>query len=170
MKNNTKPYVKKITYVALFVSIIAVLAQISIPTPLIPLTLQTFAIALCGFVLNKKYSVITVIVYLLLGTVGAPVFASFNGGFHVLISYTGGFLWGFIPFVLLCSLTKGKISIPFGLLGLLLCYIVGVIQYSIISKTMSWYIFLLPLLKDVILVFAAYFVATRINKIIKKHL
>lgn len=170
MKNNTKPYVKKITYVALFVAIIAVLAQISIPTPLIPLTFQTFAIALCGFVLNKKYSVISVIVYLLLGGVGAPVFASLNGGFHVLISYTGGFLWGFIPFVFLCSLTKGKLSISFGLLGLLVCYIMGIIQYCIISQTFVWYVFLLPLLKDVILVFAAYFIAIRVNKIIKKHL
>ena len=170
MENNTKPYVKRITYVALFVAIISVLAQISIPTPIMPLTLQIFAVALCGFVLNKKYSVITVIVYLLLGTVGVPVFANLKGGFYILISYTGGFLWGFIPFVFLCSVSKGKSAIPLSILGLILCYILGITQYYIISQTSVWYIFLPPLLKDIILVIAAYFVATRVNKIIKKHL
>ena len=171
MKNNTKPYVKKITRIALFVAIISVLAQISIPISLIPITLQTFAIALCGFVLDRKSAIIAVIVYLTLGGVGVPVFASFNGGFHVLLSYTGGFLWGFIPFVFLSSLFKGKMSIFFGILGLILCHLMGVVQYSLVSKTSILISFtvssLFYVLKDVILVVLAYFVSIRVNKINK---
>ena len=174
MKNNTKPYVKKITYIALFVAIISILAQISIPISIVPITLQIFAISLCGFILDKKSALITVFVYLCLGAFGAPVFASFNGGFHMLLSYTGGFLWGFIPFVFLCSITKNKKAIILGILGLLICHLLGVIQYSLVSKTTIWLSFVvasLPhILKDVILVVIAYFVAERINKIIKKHL
>ena len=113
-------------------------------------------------------------VYLLLGGVGAPVFASFNGGFHVLLSYTGGFLWGFIPLVLLCSVSKNKMSIPLGVLGVFACHLIGTLQYSLVSKTNIWLSFIaasLPhILKDVILVVIAYFVARRVNKILKKHL
>ena len=174
MKNNTKHYVKGITFIALFVAIIAVLAQIIIPISLVPITLQIFAIALCGFTLDIKSSVATVLVYLLLGAVGVPVFAAFNGGFHVLLSYTGGFLWGFIPLTVLCSACKNKLSIPLGILGLLVCHLIGLIQYSLVSKTSLWLSFTvasLPhLLKDVILVVIAYFVSSRVNKILKKHL
>ena len=174
MKNNTKSYVKRITYIALFVAIISILAQISIPISLVPITFQVFAISLCGFVLDKKSALITICAYLCLGAVGAPVFASFNGGFQMLLSYTGGFLWGFIPFVFLCSILKNKKAIVLGILGLIVCHLLGVIQYSIISQTSIWLSFAvasLPhIIKDVILVVTAYFVAERINKIIKKHL
>lgn len=174
MKNNTKPYIKKITFIALFVAIISVLAQISIPISLVPITLQIFAIALCGFMLSVENAVITVCVYLFLGAVGAPVFASFNGGFHVLLSYTGGFLWGFIPLALLCAVSKNKTSIPFGIFGVIICHLIGTLQYSIVSKTSLWLSFTVAsfpyVLKDIFLVVIAYFVAKRVNKILKKHL
>ena len=174
MKNNSKLYIKKITYIALFVATISILAQISIPISAVPITLQIFAISLCGFILNKKSAVITVCVYICLGAVGVPVFASFNGGFHVLLNYTGGFLWGFIPLAFLCSISKSKKAIPFGIVGLFLCHMLGIIQYSLVSKTSIWLSFLvvsLPhILKDIVLVALAYFVAERINEIMKKHL
>ena len=174
MENNTKPYIKKITSIALFVAIISVFAQISIPISVVPITMQMFAIALCGYMLSLKSAITTVCVYILLGVVGAPVFASFNGGFHVLLNYTGGFLWGFIPLVILCALYKNKTSIPLGILGVIICHLVGIIQYSIVSKTNIWLSFVvasLPyIIKDIILVVIAYFVARRVNKILKKHL
>ena len=174
MKNNTKQYIRKITYIALFVAIISVLAQISIPISVVPITLQVFAVCLCGFILDTKCSVIAICAYLMLGTVGAPVFASFNGGFHVLLSYTGGFLWGFIPLALLCSISKSKKAIPLGIIGLFICHIIGIIQYSFVSNVSVWLSFIavsLPYIaKDIILLILAYFVGERINKILKKHL
>ncbi len=172
MQNNTKPYIKELTRISIFVAVICILAQISIPISVIPITFQSFAIALCGYTLGKKKSLIAVFVYLLLGAVGAPVFASFNGGFHMLLSYTGGFLWGFIPFALLCALSQEvRLAIPFGIIGVIMCHLIGVIQYSLVSKTSIWLSFLvasLPyLLKDIILTVIAYFIARRINKIIK---
>ena len=155
MENNTKPYIKRITSIALFVAIISVLAQISIPISIVPITMQIFAIALCGYMLSLNSAITTVCIYILLGAVGAPVFATFNGGFHVLLNYTGGFLWGFIPLVILCALCKNKTSIPLGILGVIICHLVGIIQYSIVSKTSVWLSFIvasLPyILKDIIL-------------------
>lgn len=172
MTNNTKSYIRDITLIALFVAVICILAQISIPISLIPITFQSFAIALCGYILGAKKSLVATIVYLLLGAIGAPVFASFRGGFHILLSYTGGFLWGFIPYALLCGISKNKrLAIPFGILGVLVCHIIGTIQYSLVSNSNIWQGFIvasLPFIfKDIILVIIAYFIAKRINKILK---
>lgn len=172
MTNNTKPYIRELTQIAVFVSVICILAQIAIPISIIPITFQAFAIALCGYTLGKKKSLIATCIYLLLGAVGAPVFASFRGGFYVLLSYTGGFLWGFIPFVFLCALVRqNKVGIILGIMGVFLCHIVGIIQYSLVAQINIWQAFIvasLPfILKDIILTISAFFIAGKINKTIK---
>ena len=94
-------HIRSITQIAICVAIMCILAQISIPISLIPITFQIFAVALCGYIMGLKKSIVAITVYILLGIVGAPVFAGFNGGFYVLLSYTGGFLWGFLPCIVL---------------------------------------------------------------------
>lgn len=82
---------------ALFAAIIGVLAQITIPLPLVPITGQTLAIGLAATILGARYGTVSVLVYLGLGAVGVPVFAGMSGGIGVLFGPTGGFLFGFIP-------------------------------------------------------------------------
>jgi biotin transport system substrate-specific component len=82
---------------ALFAAIIGVLAQITIPLPLVPITGQTLAIGLAATILGARYGTISVLVYLGLGAVGIPVFAQMSGGLGSLFGPTGGFLFGFIP-------------------------------------------------------------------------
>ncbi|AYC28878.1 biotin transporter BioY [Paenisporosarcina cavernae] len=84
---------------ALFAAIIAVLAQVSIPLPFspVPITGQTLAIGLAATILGSRYGTLSVIVYLLLGAVGAPVFAGMEGGLGALVGPTGGYLIGFVP-------------------------------------------------------------------------
>ena len=96
---------RNLTFTALFAAVIAVCAQITVPMPSgVSFTLQTFAVALAGYLLGAKYGTLTVLVYLLLGAVGAPVFSAFHGGFHILLGKTGGYLWGFLPMAFLCGL------------------------------------------------------------------
>ena len=91
-----------LTLSAVFTAVIAVCSQISIPLPVgIPITLQTFAVALCGFTLPLPCALASIGVYIALGAVGAPVFSSFGGGIGVLIGKTGGFIFGFIAMTLL---------------------------------------------------------------------
>ena len=67
--------------IAMFTAVVAVLSQIAIPMPSgVPVTLQTLAVALCGYVLGSKKGAVSLLVYALLGAVGAPVFANFKGG------------------------------------------------------------------------------------------
>jgi len=88
--------VQELCQIGVFTAIIVACAQIAIPLPGgVPLTLQTWGISLAGMVLGAKNGAIAAIVYLLLGAVGAPVFASFTGGMGIVLGPTGGFILSF---------------------------------------------------------------------------
>ncbi len=66
---------RSIVITGMFAAVIAVLAQVALPMPSgVPVTLQTFAIALTGVVLGAKLGMAAAGVYILLGAVGVPVF------------------------------------------------------------------------------------------------
>ena len=81
---------KEIVCAGMFTAVLVILSQLAIPMPTgVPITLQTFAVALTGVVLAWKLGLASTIIYILLGTVGVPVFSEFSGGLHVLVGYTG---------------------------------------------------------------------------------
>lgn len=115
----------------LFSGLLAICAWISIPVLQVTYTLQTFAIFLALFTLGGKWGTLTIGIYLLMGTVGLPVFSGFRGGLGALLGVTGGFLWGFLLTGILYWVFE-KISRPVGiLLGLLACYAWGCVWYSV---------------------------------------
>ena len=75
-------------------ALMAVCSWISIPTA-IPFTLQTMAVFLAVGLLGGKRGTLAVTAYVLLGAVGAPVFANFSGGIGILLGQTGGYILGF---------------------------------------------------------------------------
>ncbi|WP_416192100.1 biotin transporter BioY [Neisseria sp. CCUG12390] len=81
---------------ALGANLIAVMAQFSIPLPLVSITLQSLAVTLVGFALGRKAGVAAVLLYLLEGALGMPVFANGKAGFAVLMGPSGGYLFGFV--------------------------------------------------------------------------
>ena len=127
---------------ALFAALIAICSWISIPTA-VPFTLQTFAVFLALGVLGGRLGTLSVAVYLLLGAVGLPVFAGFQGGLGALLGTTGGYLAGF----LLTALTVwgaerrlGKSAPVFlvsCLLGLALCYLFGSVWFAAVYAASS---------------------------------
>ena len=174
MKKLGKLSTKELVTAAVFTAVTVVLAQISIPMPSnVPITLQTFAIALCGYALGAKLGSISVITYLLLGAIGAPVFSNCRGGIGMLFGYTGGFLFGFIPMALLCGLAahrKVYLALPIGVIGLAICHLLGVAQFSAISSRPfvdSFLLVSLPyLVKDIASVVAAYYLALALRRAI----
>ena len=158
---------------AMCAAVFAVLAQLAIPMPSgMPVTLQTFAAALCGYVLYWKWGLAAVATYLLLGLVGLPVFSGFRGGAAVLVGLTGGYLWGFLPFAALCGVGAAKrgaaAQIAFGLIGLTVCHAIGVLQFALLTDRTAWEAFLvasLPyLITDALSVAGACFVARYLRK------
>ena len=169
--------IQKIVFTGVFAALLAVLSQLSIPMPTgIPVTLQTFTVALCGYVLGWKRGTLATAVYIALGAVGLPVFAGFSGGIGSLVGLTGGYIWGFLPMAALCGvglkLNRRVLAIALGLAGLAACHLLGSIQFAVVSGTGPLKAFLVAsapyLVKDVISVAAAYGAAMALTFSLKK--
>ena len=123
-----------LAYIGMFVALMAVCSWINIPTT-VPFTLQTFAVFATVAILGMKRGTIAVLVYIILGAVGVPVFAGFSGGFGTLLGTTGGYIIGF----LFTALITGGIIKAFGkkiwvmaaamVLGLVACYAFGTVWF-----------------------------------------
>lgn len=164
---------KSIIMIGMFAAVLAALSQISFPLPSgVPVTLQTFAVALTAYVLGWKLGTVATIVYVLLGGIGVPVFAGFSGGVSSLVGMSGGFIWGFILMTLLCGLgmaQKNKVLlVVLSALGLAVCHLLGVLQFSAVADSTFGASFLLVsvpyLIKDIVSVAAAYFIAVAVRK------
>lgn len=116
---------------ALFAALLAICAWLSIPAGAVSFTLQTFAVALCLWLLGGKLGCLAIALYLLLGMVGLPVFAGFQGGVGVLLNATGGYLlgflvWGFLYWILTSVFPYSeKLQTVAMIIGLLACYCFG---------------------------------------------
>lgn len=123
-----------IVYIALFAVLIAVCSWISIPTA-IPFTLQTFAVFCTVGLLGGRKGSLSILIYVLLGAIGLPVFHNFTGGIGILLGNTGGYIIGFLfialVYWLVTSLFGNRmvISIIAMLIGLLVCYTFGSIWF-----------------------------------------
>ena len=135
MKNhlNTKDY----ALVGLFVSLMAICAWITIPSA-VPFTMQTFGVFLACALLGGKRGTLTVVIYILLGAIGLPVFSGFTGGFGHIVGPTGGYILGFVGSALVMWLFEKlwgadrKILIISMALGLLVCYAFGTAWFIIV--------------------------------------
>ncbi len=122
----------------MFAAIIAVCAQISIPVGAVPFTLQTLGVFTAAAMLGWKRGIICVLVYILLGLIGVPVFANFSGGVSALFGLTGGYIIGFIFTALAVGLMCEKLGrklwvlVVSMIIGLLLCYVFGTAWFLIV--------------------------------------
>lgn len=130
---------RDIAYIAVFTALLAVCSWIAIPTPTqIDFTLQTLGIFLAAGTLGGKRGTLAITAYLLLGAVGAPVFAGFAGGLGVLMMPSGGYLLGFFfTGLLMWAMEKlmGTKVWVLGLsmlLGLLVCYAFGTAWFMVV--------------------------------------
>lgn len=173
MTNTKRITTKELVLGAVFTAVLIVLSQLSIPLPSgVPITLQTFAVALCGYVLGWKLGLCSVGVYVLLGLAGVPVFSNFSGGAGVLFGMTGGFIFGFLAMAALCGVSvrfqNPAICIMLGLAGLLTCHLAGAVQFSLVTQNTVLQSFLIAsvpyLIKDVLSVAGAYLVALAVRK------
>ena len=115
---------------SLFTAVLALCAWLSVPMGDMVITLQTFGIFLTLGLLGGKRGTLAIGVYLLLGSVGVPVFSGFRGGLGALLGTTGGYIFGFMLTALVYWLLTFLKDTPLTrlaamILGLLLCYACG---------------------------------------------
>ena len=178
--NSSRLHTIDIILMALFVSLMAICAWISIPTA-VPFTLQTFGVFVTCALLGGKRGTMSIIVYIILGAIGIPVFAGFNSGAGTLLGPSGGYILGFI----LCAATMWGITSLLGdktlvlilamVLGLVLCYSFGTAWFMLVyakksgaialGTALSWCVF--PFVIPDIIKMA---LAITLSKRVKKHL
>ena len=131
---------KVLTTSSLFVALTAICSQIQIPLPMVPINLALFAIYLAGTILGPKYGTLSIIAYVLLGGIGAPIFAGFTGGFSYIVGATGGYIVGYIFTALIVGLITKKFGYRWWtlviamVLGLAVCYILGTIWFMYVTS------------------------------------
>ena len=175
-KKGSKTY--DMVYIAVFAVIMAICSWISIPAQ-VPFTLQTFGVFVAVGVLGGKRGTLAVLVFILLGVLGIPVFAGFQGGIGILLGTTGGYIVGF----LLSALVMWGFEKLFGkkpvmqilsmLAGLIVCYAFGTIWFMIVytrssgavglATVLGWCVvpFIIP---DLIKIGLAYVLSGKVRK------
>ena len=103
---------KQLTCTAVMAALLCVLGPLSIEIGPVPISLATFVVYLAGAVLGWKWGTMAVLIYLLLGMAGVPVFAGFSGGAAKVAGVTGGYLVGYLPCALITGL-GGMPALPF---------------------------------------------------------
>lgn len=191
MKTNTQNYsntknsnLYKLVLTGIFAAVVAVCSWVSIPLPFtqVPINLAILGVLLAGGLLGSKYGALSLIIYILIGAVGVPVFAGFGAGLGTLVGPTGGYIVGYV----LCAAVAGlgasssaasKISkhpslrlAAFMALGVAACYTFGTIWYVLLMKTSLWVGLIscvfpfIPL--DAIKIAGALFLVKRLHKLI----
>ncbi len=133
----TNSGIRELVYISVFAALMTVCAWISVPGA-VPFTMQTFAVFAAAGILGSRRGAAAVLVYILLGAVGIPVFSGFRGGIGVLCGTTGGYIIGFIISAFVTGLICEKLGrsyrvmIPAMLLGLVLCYAFGTAWYMLL--------------------------------------
>lgn len=136
-------HIRNLTLRAIIAAIICVIAPLYLP-PLfggvIPLTLALFIILVISAATDLKFSIPAIFIYILLGTVGLPVFSGFTGGLQAVTGITGGYIIGYIPCALITGLLCGrygnkKFVYPVSMAaGTLACYACGTVWFMFQQK------------------------------------
>ncbi len=190
MKNNEQTIsrinTKEMVLCAIFTALIIVGAFVKIPVPYVPLTLQVMFTNLAGMVLGARLGALSVMVYIILGLIGIPVFAS-GGGIGYVFSPTFGYLIGFV----IGAYCSGRIVsmnnenslakyLAASAVNLLIVYGMGVaylylIRNFYLAEPMSlsnaiMYGALIPLPGDIITAAISCLVLTKLHPMIKNYL
>ena len=140
VRQRSKTY--DLVYVSIFVILIAVCSWISIPLT-VPVTLQTFGVFIAVGLLGGKRGTLAVLVYILMGAIGIPVFSGFTGGIGILAGTTGGYIVGFLfSALLMWGMEKlfgkdTKVLAGSMILGLAVCYAVGTLWFMAVYAASS---------------------------------
>lgn len=139
VKNKITVSTRDAVLVGMFAAVMAVCAWITVPAA-VPFTMQIFGVYAALLLLGGRRGNFAIIIYILLGIVGIPVFQGFTGGVGVIAGPTGGYILGFfiigIVYWLATALfPHNKIAEMSAMItGLLLCYLFGTLWFALISS------------------------------------
>lgn len=131
MHKTTYTNTRNLALIGIMSAITCVLGPLSLPIGIVPISFTSLSIFMSVYALGRKRGTISYLIYLLIGTVGVPVFSGFSGGVAKLTGPTGGYLISFIFMAFISGLFIDKFfsKIYMHLIGMLLgtvvTYVVG---------------------------------------------
>lgn len=130
---------KKMVYCALMAAVLCVISPLSIPVGAVPISLATLGVMLAGALLGAQLGTLSVLIYLVLGWFGLPVFAGYSSGFTCLFGPTGGYMIGYLFLAFLTGSLYKKKTLPYLvgsiLVGELVLYLLGTIWFMFVAQT-----------------------------------
>lgn len=177
---------KDMCLIAMFAALTAVGAFIKIPIPVCPFTLQTLFTTMSGLLLGSKRGALSILIYIIIGLIGIPVFTQ-GGGIGYILVPTFGYIIGFCVGSFVTGLITERLKkITFiklfgaSTLGLAIIYIMGMTYFYILSNYISggtpidlynlvYYCFLLVVPGDIVLCIIAALLAKRLIPILNKE-
>lgn len=130
--SSSRYYLNKLVFISFLIALTVIFSKIFIPLPFTPLpvTLQVVAVFLTGFLLDPYSAFACMLLYLLLGALGLPVFSQ-GGGIAYLLGPTGGFLFSFPIAAAVISLLARRIgALLSGIVGLIIIYLFGALHLA----------------------------------------
>ncbi|MBF0257827.1 MAG: biotin transporter BioY [Desulfamplus sp.] len=140
---NISENLRMLVYSSLFAALIAAGAFLAIPIGPVPIVLQNMFVLMAPLLLGTKWGSAALILYLLMGACGFPVFAGGTGGLGRILGPTGGYLLGYIPAVCITGFISVKAGKTFWgdviamLIGSLIVYAAGV-PWLKVATAMPW--------------------------------
>ena len=129
---------------------IAACAQLSISLPervsVAPITGQSLAVLVAAHLLRRRNATIAVLIYILLGAIGLPVYSDFSGGWELAMGKSSGYLIGFLIAALVVgNMADNKnqrfkhyfLQLTVGHLIILLCGGIGLLRFLDIGEAFS---------------------------------
>lgn len=135
MKQRSGQHIRNLVYIALMAVLICLCSWLTVPFT-VPFTMQTFAVFCALLLLGGVRGTAAILLYLLMGVVGLPVFSGFRGGIGHLLGPTGGYVIGFVLSGIVYLLSEPLIRrnerckwLALGI-GLAVCYAAGTLWFT----------------------------------------
>ena len=172
--------VRNLTKMAICVALCCVSAYISFPLPFTPgmVTALTLTMNLSAFLLTPKQTFVVLVGYVLLGSIGLPVFVGGTAGLGKLFGPTGGFIFAFVAAYPIVSFFKGKENslrryfLAAVLVGIPITYIDGVIGMLLLLNIDLWQALVMAVFPfipgDIMKAFAAAWIGVKLNDVMDR--
>lgn len=144
MKCSVLGYSKNKTYtivmMALLAAVYCIISPMVIPIGPVPISFTNLLLYLSLYLVGGRMTVISYVVYILMGLVGLPVFSGYSGGIGKLLGPTGGYIIGFLPMAMIAGMIVDRYSSSmirfWGILGAtLIAYILETIWFCVVMDT-----------------------------------
>ena len=165
--------VRELSKAAVVSALMCIISPFTIPVGGVPLSLATLGVYISSVVLKPFYAVFSVLIYVLIGAFGLPVFSGANGGVGVLLGPTGGFVAGYIICALVSSFLRKKTGVAVSLVvGTVFLYLSGAAWFCFVTKSEiaeAVLLCVLPFLPgDALKITASYVIGRKINSVCNK--